>query len=420
MTTARKPEILEAKQFQPKTGIPFDFGLLPENVRQILEVLRHKNKPFWLVGGFTRDWAAGIINHRDIDISAQANVYALHQWFGGTLVKCRHPHILRDNVEILPSKGIRDTLENRDFTVNAMAIDANGYLIDPWNGAADARNRLFRMISTDTMRVDPIRIARGCRLAARLGWQIEEATSEAMAKVARQMDYQKLARASGIKIAVEFRKALDDARPSRFFRELHRHGALALFFPELEAHFRNEEKLAAILDACDNAPHEDYSLRMLALLKDIAPPGQDKARQNATAAMGFLERIRWNNIASDFGRAREWLTAQGMASIIRRQNVNFRNRFELVAMAISLGGSKTTFSQYARTREIVFGDPIPQKDIDWAKDVIGKMIANPELDEKDRERAAHFLEMKVSRKKRPETPKRRRRKMSGAKSPENR
>ncbi len=78
--------------------------------------------------------------------------------------------------------SIEDDLARRDFTANAIARDVvSERLIDPFGGRADVRRRRVRMIAPANLDADPIRILRGYRLAAALGWTIAPRTRAALA-----------------------------------------------------------------------------------------------------------------------------------------------------------------------------------------------------------------------------------------------
>lgn len=92
----------------------------------------------------------------------------------------RHP----DHVSF--ETDLAGDLSRRDFTVNAMAIDVFGNVIDPFGGQKDLKNRLIRAVGDPGQRFseDALRILRGVRLAAQLDFDIEHGTFEAMEKYA--------------------------------------------------------------------------------------------------------------------------------------------------------------------------------------------------------------------------------------------
>ena len=81
-----------------------------------------------------------------------------------------------------PDVTLEEDLARRDFTVNAIARGADGTLIDPYNGVADANARILRHVG-DAFLEDPVRVLRGARFAARfaaLGFQIAPETKALM------------------------------------------------------------------------------------------------------------------------------------------------------------------------------------------------------------------------------------------------
>lgn len=121
-------------------------------------------------------------------------------------------------------------LKRRDFTVNAMALDARwGVVLDPHDGFTDLQNGVVRAVDSTAFRQDPLRIIRGARFAARLDAEIEEHTLEQMSLMVGKLDALPEER-----IRMELEKALVQAdEPSQFFEILDDVGALETAFPEL-------------------------------------------------------------------------------------------------------------------------------------------------------------------------------------------
>ncbi len=129
---------------------------------------------------------------------------------------------------------LEQDLSRRDLTINAMAMDAAGVLIDPHGGQRDLEKRLLRHVS-DAFRDDPLRILRVARFQARfanLGFRIAPETLGLMDKITTSGE---LSHLTPERIWLETRKALETEKPSHFFTVLARCGALAVIFPELAA-----------------------------------------------------------------------------------------------------------------------------------------------------------------------------------------
>ncbi|MGB1110438.1 MAG: multifunctional CCA tRNA nucleotidyl transferase/2'3'-cyclic phosphodiesterase/2'nucleotidase/phosphatase, partial [Gammaproteobacteria bacterium] len=84
-----------------------------------------------------------------------------------------------------PDVTLEDDLIRRDLTVNAMAKDADGHIIDPYQGKADLEQRLLRHVS-DAFAEDPLRVLRVARFAARyaeLGFRVHADTQALMQRM---------------------------------------------------------------------------------------------------------------------------------------------------------------------------------------------------------------------------------------------
>ncbi len=132
-----------------------------------------------------------------------------------------------------PDVTLEEDLERRDLTINAMARDEDGRLIDPFGGQADLEKAVLRHVS-DAFLEDPVRILRIARFAARFAeydFHVAHKTNELMREMVRagEVDFLVPERVWG-----ELEGALASTRPSRFFQVLRGCGALARIFPEID------------------------------------------------------------------------------------------------------------------------------------------------------------------------------------------
>lgn len=135
-----------------------------------------------------------------------------------------------------PEVGIEDDLRRRDLTINAMAEDEDGHLIDPFGGRRDLERRLLRHVSP-AFAEDPVRILRLARFAARfatMGFTIAPETREIMHRMVESGEVDALVPE---RVWQEFVRALDEARPSVFITTLRDCGACARLFPDIDRLF---------------------------------------------------------------------------------------------------------------------------------------------------------------------------------------
>lgn len=333
----------------------FDFDCLPEDARKVLTALRSKNLRFWLVGGFVRDWVAGLVDYRDIDIAINAGVYKIRRIAGGEIIRCRFPHVLLHNLELLPCENIETSLKSRDFACNAIAIDDRGCLIDPFCGISDARNGIFRMISQDSFRDDPIRILRVCRLAARLDWKLDGQTRQALALTARKLQWGEFVAHYGLKIAVELKKVFEDANPSRFFRMIHNEGALHLVMPFLATHFASWQGPDEILARCDAAPIGNMVLRTWELMACSESRKRDAAKKAASHIRDYLHAIFWDTVASDFGRHEPLASSDMLCFMLRFGGQPVETDRDIIALARAAAPIRLTFRRFVKLKKRLLG-----------------------------------------------------------------
>jgi tRNA nucleotidyltransferase (CCA-adding enzyme) len=131
-----------------------------------------------------------------------------------------------------PEVTLEDDLLRRDLTINALAMDEEGHLIDVCHGRRDLEDGLLRHV-TSAFVEDPVRLLRIARFAAKLGcwgFRVAHATQRLMQQMASAAELQSLAPE---RVAREMRKAMGEPQPWRFFEVLLRCGALPGILPEL-------------------------------------------------------------------------------------------------------------------------------------------------------------------------------------------
>ncbi|MCG8609599.1 MAG: multifunctional CCA tRNA nucleotidyl transferase/2'3'-cyclic phosphodiesterase/2'nucleotidase/phosphatase [Pseudomonadales bacterium] len=131
-----------------------------------------------------------------------------------------------------PDVTLEDDLRRRDLTINAMAMDKNGNITDPFQGQTDLQNRILRHVS-EAFIEDPLRILRVARFAARfhhLGFTVAD---ETMALMKEMVDTGEADHLVPERVWQETCRALGEPSPEVYFTTLAACGALAVTMPEL-------------------------------------------------------------------------------------------------------------------------------------------------------------------------------------------
>ncbi|MBN8481068.1 MAG: multifunctional CCA addition/repair protein [Xanthomonadales bacterium] len=182
-----------------------------------------------------------------------------------------------------PSVTLEDDLGRRDLTINAMAEDEDGRLVDPHGGARDLDARVLRHVSPAFVE-DPVRVLRVARFLARyapLGFRIADETMDLMRKMVADGEVDHLVPE---RVWAETRKALAEPRPSAFLQALRACGALRVLFPEVDALYGVPQR-AEYHPEVDTGVHTEMVVDMAARLA----PGDDL--------------IGWCALVHDLGKA---------------------------------------------------------------------------------------------------------------------
>jgi len=192
-------------------------------------------------------------------------------------------------VHAAPDVTLEDDLQRRDLTINAMAENPDGQLIDPFDGADDIRDRQLRHVSS-AFAEDPVRILRVARFAARfvpLGFQVADETVELMRKMVKAGEVNALVPE---RVWTELVRSLAEERPSAFFEVLRSCGALAILFPEID-------HLFGVPQPRQHHPEIDSGIHVLMVLDRAAMLSNDA-------------RVRFAALVHDLGKgvtpAEEW------------------------------------------------------------------------------------------------------------------
>jgi tRNA nucleotidyltransferase (CCA-adding enzyme) len=166
-----------------------------------------------------------------------------------------------------PKTTIEDDLLRRDLTINAIAEDDRGNIIDPYGGRKDIEARCLRHVSP-AFTEDPVRVLRIARFAARfhrMGFKIAEETCALIREIGESGELEALV---AERVWSELSRALDENDPSVFFTSLRDCGVLARLFPEIDALF-------GVPQNAKYHPEIDTGVHLMMALQASAALGQD-------------------------------------------------------------------------------------------------------------------------------------------------
>lgn len=279
---------------------------IPGYVNGILKLLTESGHKAYVAGGAVRDIVLGKTPH-DYDIATSARPDEVVEIFrtaginffdnaakhgtvtavtgegdvevttfrvDGTYTDLRRP----DGVEFKTT--IEEDVKRRDFTINAMYMDADGNIHDPEGGEEDCRNRMIRTVGIPDERFseDALRILRGVRFCSTLGFEIEAETLCAMEKHAGE-----LKQISSERIADELLKIVTGKYASYAIRTGWK--ILSVIIPEIalckdfdqRSKYHDRDVLEHTLDVLEEIPYTDGTgrdpeLAMAALFHDLGKP----------------------------------------------------------------------------------------------------------------------------------------------------
>ena len=160
-----------------------------------------------------------------------------------------------------------DDLQRRDLTINAIAEDSDGRLIDPYNGQRDLNNKILRHVS-DAFLEDPLRVLRTARFAARyhhLGFSIASETMDAMRALVNSGEMEHLV---AERVWRETQRALGEQTPQVYFQTLRDCGALSCILPEVD-------RLFGVAQRPDFHPEIDTGVHTMMALEQAAKLSDD-------------------------------------------------------------------------------------------------------------------------------------------------
>lgn len=310
------------------------WGKTPAAVRRaLLGMALGGGGDFYLVGGTVRDWLLGR-EAADLDLCCAAPAQEVvrrlrRELSGGTIVdlSAAEDETLRlvwrgFQVDVASFRGgashIEEDLRRRDFTVNAMAVALRGVaesqppsVIDPAGGLTDLRKRCLRHLP-GAFEADPLRLLRGYRLAATLGFALDDTTRAAVAAKAAMIETVATER-----VTMELRGIFASPATSATLKAMEEDQLLPHLIAELYLGRGIEQPGFHHLDVFG------HSLLALAKMEEIlaAPgrffPGQEeRIAQYLGKGMAVAARLKWAALLHDLGKpATQSLPAGGLGRV---------------------------------------------------------------------------------------------------------
>jgi len=289
---------------------------IPKKVEDILDKFQKNKFEAYLVGGCVRDLLMKR-KPKDWDIATNANPDQIQKLFPKSFCNNDFGTVNVEGVEITPfrteekytdkrhpdkvkwAETIEEDLSRRDFTINAVAMDKKGGIIDPYSGRKDIRNKIIKAVGNAKERFseDALRMMRAVRFLAQLnssaqggpssGWKIEPKTKRAIKENASWLKV-----ISKERIRDEFLKIIMSGGAAKGIELLKELGLLSYIIPELQESVGIAQNKHHIYDCYEHAllslkfaAEKGFNkyVRLAALFHDIGKPKTKKGRgENAT------------------------------------------------------------------------------------------------------------------------------------------
>ncbi len=250
------------------------------DIKEIMKKINDVGKECYLVGGFVRDSLLMKENH-DYDFCTNIPFNELKKIFPDLVVMKENDHrntavIMRNNKEfeftLFKGNDLYEDLFHRDFTINSIAVDANGKIFDPFGGVNDINKKILRNVNDNCFDEDPLRILRCIRFASKYNFEINEKTVQLMLQKKHLLNC-----IAPERVYSELQKILISPNVSYYFNKYR-----DIFFeiiPELkECYNFNQHNDYHIYDVynhtlsvIENSP-PNYYVKLAALFHDIGKP----------------------------------------------------------------------------------------------------------------------------------------------------
>lgn len=300
---------------------------VPASIKRFARVFSQAGYELYLVGGAVRDALLGS-SLQDFDFATSATPEEVKRLFRrviptgirhGTvtvLFENQHLEVTTYRVEgpytdkrhpdsVTYTRSLRQDLERRDFTINAIALDPlTEKILDPLDGRRDLKGRVIRTVgcARDRFSEDALRIIRAVRFYCVLEFSLDPPLLDAMRDSGHLVDH-----VAPERIATELEKMMGARLPSRGWVILRDTGILSRLVPELlEDRASSLDIFSHLVKSCDCAPRNQPVLRWAALLHDAGKPrclGEDARgihfhghdEESARMAEEVLSRFRFPN-----------------------------------------------------------------------------------------------------------------------------